>query len=238
MTILSVNINKIALIRNSRGANTPNLVQVALDCERFGAQGITIHPRPDERHAKYSDVQDLKQHIHTELNIEGYPTEKFMQVVCAAKPAQVTLVPDPPQAITSNSGWNTKIHFAFLQEIIQELQRNGIRSSIFVNAEEKMIEYAAKIACNRIELYTEPYAANYATQREEAIAPYVVCAQLAAECGLQVNAGHDLSLENLAYFKQQLPVLHEVSIGHALVCDALYLGLEQTIARYREQLRD
>ena len=237
MTILSVNINKIALIRNSRGANTPNLVQVALDCERFGAQGITIHPRPDERHAKYSDVRDLKQHITTELNIEGYPTEKFMQVVCAAKPAQVTLVPDPPQAITSNSGWDTKTHFAFLQEIIQELQRNNIRSSIFVNPEEEMIEYVAKIGCNRIELYTEPYAANYAKDRKQAVAPYIICSQLAADCGLQVNAGHDLSLENLAYFKLQLPVLHEVSIGHALVCDALYMGLERTIALYREGLK-
>lgn len=237
MTVLSVNINKIALIRNSRGANNPNLVQVALDCERFGAQGITIHPRPDERHAKYSDVHDLKQHITTELNIEGYPTEKFMQVVCAAQPAQVTLVPDPPQAITSNSGWNTKTHFDFLQEIIQELQRNDIRSSIFVNPEEEMIEYAAKIGCNRIELYTEPYAAQYAKNKEQAVAPYIVCARLAANCGLQVNAGHDLSLENLAYFKQQLSVLHEVSIGHALVCDALYMGLERTIGLYREQLR-
>ncbi|MDR2962897.1 MAG: pyridoxine 5'-phosphate synthase [Bacteroidales bacterium] len=237
MTILSVNINKIALIRNSRGANNPNVVQVALDCERFGAQGITLHPRPDERHAKYSDVQELKQTIHTELNVEGYPTEKFMQVVCAAQPAQVTLVPDPPQAITSNSGWDTKTNFALLQEIIQELHAHNIRSSIFVNPEQEMIEYAAKIGCKRIELYTEPYAANYSFNKEQAIAPYIACAQFAADCGLQVNAGHDLSLENLAYFKQQLPVLHEVSIGHALVCDALYLGLEKTIQLYREQLK-
>lgn len=238
MTILSVNINKIALIRNSRGANNPNLVKIALDCERFGAQGITIHPRPDERHAKYSDVMELKQNIHTELNIEGYPIEKFMRVVCDAKPAQVTLVPDPPQAITSNSGWNTKVHFDFLQEIIQELKKQNIRSSIFVNPEKEMIEYAAKIGCNRIELYTEPYAENFTSNCEQAVAPYVECAQFAADCGLQVNAGHDLSLENLAFFKQKMPVLHEVSIGHALVCDALYLGLEQTIARYRELLKE
>ena len=236
MTVLSVNINKIALIRNSRGHNNPNLIQIAIDCEKFGAQGITIHPRPDERHAKYSDVFELKAAISTELNIEGYPTEKFMEVVCEAKPSQVTLVPDPPQALTSDSGWNTKEHFEFLTAITKQLQAHGIRVSIFVDPNFEMIEYAAKIGCNRIELYTEPYASGYPKSKELAVESYIEASKLADSLGLQVNAGHDLSLENLAYFKQQLPVLHEVSIGHALVCDALYLGLEKTIQLYREQL--
>lgn len=232
MTVLSVNINKIALIRNSRGGNNPNIVQIAQDCERFGAQGITIHPRPDERHARYSDVAELKHVLSTELNIEGYPTNTFIDVVCKAKPAQVTLVPDGPQALTSDSGWDTKTHFSLLQDITQQLQSYGIRVSIFVNPNEAIIEYAAKIACNRIELYTEPYAAQYFQNKEKAVEPYVRCSAFANSCGLQVNAGHDLNLDNLTFFKQSLPVLHEVSIGHALVCDALYMGLEKTIAEY------
>lgn len=238
MTVLSVNINKIALIRNSRGHNNPNLIQIAIDCEKFGAQGITIHPRPDERHAKYSDVFELKAAISTELNIEGYPTEKFMEVVCEAKPSQVTLVPDPPQALTSDSGWNTKEHVEFLTAITKQLQAHGIRVSIFVDPNFEMIEYAARIGCNRIELYTEPYASGYPKSKELAVESYIEASKLADSLGLQVNAGHDLSLENLAYFKQQLPVLHEVSIGHALVCDALYFGLEKTIRLYREQLKE
>lgn len=237
MAVLSVNINKIALIRNSRGGNNPDIIKIAKDCERFGAQGITIHPRPDERHAKYSDVYDLKNVVQTELNIEGYPVDKFISVVCEAKPNQVTLVPDPPGALTSDSGWDTKKNYSFLTEITQEFQKFGIRVSIFVNPELQMIEYASKIGCERIELYTEPYAKNYTKSKEAAVLPYVECAKLAQKLGLQVNAGHDLSLENLKYFNSQMPVLHEVSIGHALVCDALYYGLEKTIQLYKEQLQ-
>lgn len=237
MTVLSVNINKIALIRNSRGANNPDVLRVAIDCERFGAQGITIHPRPDQRHARYQDVYDLKREISTELNIEGYPDARFLEVVCDAKPSQVTLVPDAPDALTSNAGWDTITHMSLLTDITRQLQSHGIRVSIFVNPEEKYIEYAAKIACNRIELYTEPYAAQYLVNQKNAVEPYVRCAAFADSCGLQVNAGHDLSLENLRYFKQSLPILHEVSIGHALVCDALYLGLEKTIAKYLQCLQ-
>lgn len=236
MTVLSVNINKIALIRNSRGGNNPNVLQVALDCERFGAQGITIHPRPDERHARYNDVYELKSSISTELNIEGYPSRKFLEVVCDAKPAQVTLVPDLPGAITSDSGWNTVKELEFLKKVTSQLQNEGIRVSIFVDPIETMIESAAKIGCERIELYTESYARNYLKGKENAIDSYVKSSKLAHELGLQINAGHDLSLENLSYFKQTLPYLHEVSIGHALVCDALYLGLEKTIQLYRKAL--
>jgi pyridoxine 5-phosphate synthase len=236
MTVLSVNINKIALIRNSRGGNNPNVLQIALDCERFGAQGITIHPRPDERHAKYADVYELKSSISTELNVEGYPSTKFLEVVCDAKPAQVTLVPDLPSAITSDSGWDTITHFDFLKKITSQLQEKGIRVSIFVDPNDKMIENASKIGCERIELYTESYARNYLINKEKAIEMYIRSSRLANDLGLQINAGHDLSLENLAYFKQTLPVLHEVSIGHALVCDALYLGLEKTIQLYRKAL--
>ncbi|HON53139.1 MAG TPA: pyridoxine 5'-phosphate synthase [Bacteroidales bacterium] len=236
MTVLSVNINKIALIRNSRGANNPNILKVAQDCEQFGAHGITIHPRPDQRHAKYQDVYDLKQILTTELNIEGYPDSKFIDVVCNAKPTQVTLVPDAPDALTSNTGWDTKLHYAFLTDITKQLQSHGIRVSIFVNPEEIFIEYAAKIGTNRIELYTEPYAARFLHNKNKAVEPYVKCSQYAHSCGLEVNAGHDLNLDNLQYFKESLPVLHEVSIGHALVCDALYLGLEKTIQEYLKRL--
>ncbi|HPH16747.1 MAG TPA: pyridoxine 5'-phosphate synthase [Bacteroidales bacterium] len=236
MTVLSVNINKIALIRNSRGANNPNILSIAKDCERFGAHGITIHPRPDQRHARYQDVFELKQILSTELNIEGYPDARFLDVVCKAKPSQVTLVPDAPDALTSNSGWNTQTHQSMLTEITQQLQSHGIRVSIFVNPEELFIEYAAKIGCNRIELYTEPYAAQYFTNRDKAVEPYVRSSAYAHELGLEVNAGHDLNLDNLAFFKHSLPVLHEVSIGHALVCDALYMGLEKTIEAYLQCL--
>ncbi len=236
MTVLSVNINKIALIRNSRGANNPNILSIAKDCERFGAHGITIHPRPDQRHARYQDVFELKQILSTELNIEGYPDARFLDVVCKAKPSQVTLVPDAPDAITSNSGWDTQTHQSMLTEITQQLQSHGIRVSIFVNPEELFIEYAAKIGCNRIELYTEPYAAQYFTNRDKAVEPYVRSSAYAHELGLEVNAGHDLNLDNLAFFKHSLPVLHEVSIGHALVCDALYMGLEKTIGAYLQCL--
>jgi len=236
MTVLSVNINKIALIRNSRGANNPNILSIAKDCERFGAHGITIHPRPDQRHARYQDVFELKQILSTELNIEGYPDARFLDVVCKAKPSQVTLVPDAPDALTSNSGWNTQTHQSMLTDITQQLQSHGIRVSIFVNPEELFIEYAAKIGCNRIELYTEPYAAQYFTNRDKAVEPYVRSSAYAHELGLEVNAGHDLNLDNLAFFKHSLPVLHEVSIGHALVCDALYMGLEKTIEAYLQCL--
>lgn len=237
MTALSVNINKIALIRNSRGADVPHLPTIALDCERFGAQGITIHPRPDERHATYNDVAVLKGILRTELNVEGYPSRKFLDVVLAACPAQVTLVPDAPDAITSNSGWDTVKHASFLKEVTQELHAKGIRVSIFVNPDEKFVEGAAAIGAQRIELYTEPYAAGYATNKEHAIEHYIRCSSIAPSLGLEVNAGHDLNLHNLAYFKKVLPVLHEVSIGHALVSDALYFGLEATIAKYLACLR-
>lgn len=237
MTVLSVNINKIALIRNSRGANNPNILSIAKDCEQFGAHGITIHPRPDQRHARYQDVFELKQILSTELNIEGYPDARFLEVVCEAKPSQVTLVPDAPDALTSNSGWNTQTHQSMLTDITQQLQSHGIRVSIFVNPEELFIEYAAKIGCNRIELYTEPYASHYFTNRVKAVEPYVRSSAYAHELGLEVNAGHDLNLDNLAFFKQSLPVLQEVSIGHALVCDALYMGLEKTIGAYLQCLK-
>lgn len=237
MTVLSVNINKIALIRNSRGGNNPNVLQIAKDCEIFGAQGITVHPRPDERHVRYTDVYELKNEISTELNVEGYPDKRFMNMVCDVKPSQVTLVPDSPEALTSNSGWNTIDNFNFLKEITAQLQENGIRVSIFVDPKEKMVEYAAKILCDRIELFTEPYANEYIKSKERAIGSYIRSSKYAAELGIGVNAGHDLNLLNLAYFKKNMPVLHEVSIGHALVSDALYFGLEKTILMYLERLR-
>lgn len=236
MTKLSVNINKIALIRNSRGGNMPDLAQVALDCERFGAEGITIHPRPDERHARYRDVNELKSVLKTELNIEGNPTERFVQVVCDAKPAQVTLVPDAPNAITSNAGWDTLVHASFLKEIVTEFQKRGIRVSVFVDPKPEMVEGAKKCGADRVELYTEEYARLYPKDREHAISAYLKAAQAALTCQLGLNAGHDLNLENLRYLCQKLPNLMEVSIGHALVCDALYLGLENTIQAYRREL--
>ncbi len=237
MTKLSVNVNKIATLRNSRGGNVPDLLQVAQDCEKFGAQGITVHPRPDERHIRYKDVYDLTGRLTTEFNIEGYPNKKFIQLIKEVRPAQVTLVPDAENAITSNAGWDTETHLDFLTEIIDDLKSVGVRTSIFVDPDLKMVEFAAKTRTDRIELYTEPYAINYSKNKEGAIKPYAESAVLARKLGLGINAGHDLSLENLAYFFQNMPSLDEVSIGHALISDALYLGLEQTIKAYRDCLK-
>ncbi len=236
MTKLSVNINKVATLRNARGGNVPNVLQVALDCEKFGAEGITVHPRPDERHIRYSDVWDLKSEISTEFNIEGYPSPEFIKLVKAVKPHQVTLVPDPPDAITSNSGWDTVNNQDFLKTVIADFQSEGIRVSIFVDTNLKNVEYAAKAGADRVELYTEPYATDYPSDRESAVAPFVDAAVLAKELGLGLNAGHDLSLENLEYLHQMIPWLDEVSIGHALISDALYYGLESTIKQYKNQL--
>ncbi len=237
MTNLSVNINKVATLRNARGGNMPDVLKVAQDAEAFGAQGITVHPRPDERHIRYSDVYGLKPLIKTEFNIEGYPSDKFIDLVLKVKPTQVTLVPDAPDAITSNAGWDVKAHFDFLSELIEQFTQVGIRTSIFVGTELDNIDYAAKTGTDRIELYTEPYASQYLTNKEAAIAPFVQAARHAKSLGLGVNAGHDLSLVNLAYFKQNIPLLDEVSIGHALICDALYLGLQETIKQYKQCLQ-
>jgi pyridoxine 5-phosphate synthase len=240
MTHLSVNINKIATLRNARGGNNPNLVQVALDCERFGAQGITVHPRPDERHIRYQDVLELHEVVTTEFNIEGNPDARFIELVRRVRPAQVTLVPDAPDAITSNAGWDTLRHADHLRDLVGTFRGDGIRVSIFVDADERMVEGAKAVGTDRIELYTEPYATHYAaesgTDREAAVAPFVRAARKAHELGLGLNAGHDLSLENLRYFAQHVPGLLEVSIGHALICDALYYGLENTIQLYRREL--
>lgn len=237
MTKLSVNINKVATIRNARGGNNPNVLQVALDCERFGAQGITVHPRPDERHIRYKDVYDLKPELTTEFNIEGQPCETFVDLVCKVQPTQVTLVPDAPGQITSNAGWDTKQNLAFLTEVTDRFHDRGIRVSIFVAADEEMVAYAAKAGADRVELYTEPYASGYAADREAAILPFVKAAEKAKSLGLGLNAGHDLSLENLAFLHERIPYMDEVSIGHALICDALYLGLETTIQRYLDCLK-
>lgn len=231
-TRLSVNINKIATLRNARGGNMPNLLQVAQDVERFGAQGVTVHPRPDERHIRYQDVRELKPLVTTEFNIEGYPSENFMNLVLAVKPEQVTLVPDPPGALTSNNGWDTIQYADFLAPIVKTFKEAEIRTSIFVNPDPKMVAAAKNTGTDRIELYTESYASNYLKNREDAIKPFVEAAKEAAVVGLGVNAGHDLSLVNLRYFAENIPNLLEVSIGHALICDALYLGLEETIHRY------
>lgn len=237
MTKLSVNINKIATLRNSRGGNNPELIKVALDAERFGAQGITVHPRPDERHIRYQDVFDLKEVINTEFNIEGNPKEqKFVDLVLANKPAQVTLVPDAGGQLTSNHGWNTIKHQSYLKEIISVFQSEGIRVSIFVDPAREMIEAAASTGTDRIELYTEAYAYGYHLDKEQAIFPYIHAAETAVELGMGLNAGHDLDLHNLKYFSQNLPSLLEVSIGHALICDSLYFGLENTIQMYLNQL--
>ncbi|NDV70320.1 pyridoxine 5'-phosphate synthase [Dysgonomonas sp. 25] len=237
MTKLSVNINKVATIRNARGGNVPNILTVAMDCEKFGADGITVHPRPDERHIRFKDVYDLRGRITTEFNIEGYPSPKFMELVINAKPTQVTLVPDAPDAITSNAGWDTQANHQMLSDIVDKLQEAGIRSSIFVDADPVMVEYAAKTGTDRIELYTEPYAERYAKNREEAITPFVEAAKMAKKLGLGLNAGHDLSLENLHYLYVNIPWIDEVSIGHALISDALYMGLEKTIAAYKDCLK-
>lgn len=232
MTKLSVNINKVATLRNARGGNNPDVVRVALDCEKFGAQGITVHPRPDERHIRHQDVFDLRPRLSTEFNIEGNPSDDFCSLVLRAKPDQVTLVPDAPDQLTSNHGWNTIKHEAFLRDVVGRFKAAGIRVSIFIDAQPLLADYAKKVGADRVELYTEPYAVNYAANREEAIAPFVQTAIHCREIGLGLNAGHDLSLQNLAYFHQQIPWVDEVSIGHALICDALYLGLRETISEY------
>ena len=237
MTKLSVNINKVATIRNARGGNVPDVCRVALDCERFGAEGITVHPRPDERHIRYQDVWDLRPQLTTEFNIEGNPNTEFIKLVKAVKPHQVTLVPDAHDAITSNAGWDTVKHFDFLKEVVADFQSVGIRVSIFVDTNLMNMEYAAKTGTDRVELYTEPYATMYPENKEKAIAPFVEAAKLARKLGLGLNAGHDLSLENLKYFHTLIPWVDEVSIGHALISDALYFGLENTIKQYKDQLR-
>lgn len=237
MTKLSVNINKIATLRNSRGGNLPSVVKAAIDCESFGAEGITVHPRPDERHIRYQDVFDLKPILTTEFNIEGNPIPQFIDLVLKAKPAQVTLVPDAHNALTSNAGWDTIKFERFLREVIDEFTRNGIRTSIFVDPNPEMVYNAAKTGADRIELYTEAYASNFIKNREQAIAPFVEAAQAAQEVGLGVNAGHDLNLDNLRYFADRIPNLLEVSIGHALITDALYYGLSSTIRMYLNQIR-
>lgn len=237
MTRLSVNINKIATLRNSRGGDTPNLVQVATDIQEFGAQGITIHPRPDERHIRYQDVYDLKPIVSTEYNIEGNPIKKFVDLVLAIKPTQVTLVPDAVDAITSNTGWDTIKHQDFLTDIITEFQRNNIRTSIFIDTDTALIEAAAKTGSDRIELYTEHFATQYALNNKNAIEPYIESAQLASNLGLGINAGHDLSLDNIKFFAENIPNLLEVSIGHALISESLYLGLENVINMYLHKLR-
>jgi len=237
LTKLSVNINKIALIRNSRGGNLPNLAKAVSDIVRFGAQGITVHPRPDERHIRYQDVRDLKPLLSVEFNIEGYPNDKFMQLVMEVKPDQVTLVPDPPEALTSNAGWDTLKHKDLLKEVISILHKSGIRTSVFIDTDLKLMDGAAKTGTDRIELYTEDYAKNYSASPEKAIADYRKAAIRAYELGLGINAGHDLNLYNLAYFHKHIPHLAEVSIGHALISDALYMGLENTVQLYLRQLQ-
>jgi pyridoxine 5-phosphate synthase len=237
MTSLSVNINKIATLRNARGENNPDLLKVAADCERFGANGITVHPRPDERHIRRSDVYSLRPLVATEFNIEGYPSDDFMELVLRVRPEQVTLVPDAPNALTSSAGWDVAANHDFLSSIVERLKEAGIRSSIFVDPDAEIIAAAARTGTDRVELYTKAYADSYTADREAAVATYVEASKVAHSHGLGVNAGHDLSLENLQYFYRSLPYLNEVSIGHALICDALYLGLEETIHRYLACLR-
>lgn len=236
MTTLSVNINKIATLRNSRGENRPNVLTVALDCERFGAQGITVHPRPDERHITRADVLTLRPALHTEFNIEGYPSPEFMNLVLRVRPSQVTLVPDSPEALTSSAGWDVEKNMEFLGDTVERLKEAGIRSSIFIEADTAQVSAAARCGADRVELYTKPYADLFSTDRETAVAPYVEAAKRARSEGLGLNAGHDLNLENLQYFHERVPHLSEVSIGHALICDALYMGLENAIRLYREAL--
>ncbi len=237
-TRLSVNINKIATLRNARGENRPSVEQVAIDCQRFGAEGITVHPRPDERHIRRADVFNLRPLVTMELNIEGHPTPEFMDLVLKVRPEQVTLVPDAPDALTSSAGWEVEPNMELLTGIIDRLKAAGIRSSIFVGTDIANIKAAAATGTDRVELYTKPYADLYPTNPEAAVAPFVEASTAAHNLGLGVNAGHDLSLENLAFFHERLPWLHEVSIGHALICDALYLGLEETIKRYKDILKN
>ena len=235
MTRLSVNINKIATLRNARGGNMPDVTRAALDCEAFGAQGITVHPRPDERHIRRSDVREIRPLLHTEFNIEGNPTPEFMDLVLEVKPDQVTLVPVAPSALTSNAGWDTTANASFLKGICKTLRDNGIRSSIFVNPDPEAVRSAAACGADRVELYTEAYARIYPENPEKAIAPYVAAAEAARECGLGLNAGHDLSLVNLDYYIRTIPWTNEVSIGHALICDALYMGLEAAVKAYLQK---
>ena len=237
MTRLSVNINKIATLRNARGGNNPDVVKAAMDCERFGAEGITVHPRPDERHIRYSDVLNLKKVVKTEFNIEGYPDERYLKLIQEIRPAQATLVPDAPDAITSNAGWDTLKHASFLRDIVQQIKASGVRVSIFTDPSPRMVEGAAKVSADRVELYTESYAHEYHVSREVAVKPYVESASIARKAGLGVNAGHDLDLNNLKYLVRSIPELDEVSIGHALICDALYFGLENTIQLYLKQCK-
>lgn len=238
MARLSVNINKIATLRNARGGNNPNVLQVALDCVQFGAEGITVHPRPDERHITRKDVYDISNRIDVEFNIEGYPDARFLEIVGDVRPAQATLVPDPPGVLTSNAGWDTVSNSELLKDIVGQIKALGVRVSIFVDPSIKMVEGAAAVGADRIELYTEPYAAHYHLDKQKAVKPYIEAANLAHQLGLGVNAGHDLDLYNLRYLTQQIPHLDEVSIGHALICDALYYGLENTIQMYLKQLED
>ncbi|MGE9616312.1 MAG: pyridoxine 5'-phosphate synthase [Solitalea-like symbiont of Acarus siro] len=237
MAQLSVNINKIATLRNSRGANNPNLLKVAIDCEKYGANGITVHPRPDERHIKYKYVIDLKANITTELNVEGNPSLEFLDLVLKVRPAQCTLVPDKANAITSSYGWNTKKHFFLLEPIIKKLQDNKIRVSLFINTYPNNIEYAAKLKVNRVEFYNGPYAANFHINKQDAIKPYINAAKIAINNNIEINAGHDLDLDNLNFFIKNIPQTKEVSIGHALVCDSIYYGLEMTIKEYLKQVQ-
>lgn len=238
MTRLSVNINKVATLRNARGENNPDVIRFALDCEQLGAQGITVHPRPDERHIRRSDVAELKKQVTTEFNIEGYPSPEFIELVLKTAPEQVTLVPDAPDQITSSAGWDVVANEDLLRPIVQRFRQAGIRTSIFVAADPAQVRQAARIGADRVELYTKPYADNYAADREAAVAPFVEASAEALRQGIGLNAGHDLSLENLRFLKERLPLLDEVSIGHALICDALYLGIGETIRRYRELLKD
>lgn len=237
MTNLSVNINKVATIRNARGGNVPDVEKVAVDCERFGADGVTVHPRPDERHIRQADVYQLRPILRREFNIEGYPSEQFMDLVLKVKPTQVTLVPDAPDALTSSAGWDVEKHFDFLSQIVDRLKEKGIRTSIFVGTNDTDIRLASKAGADRVELYTEPYATEYSNDPEAAVAPFVAAAVTAHKAGLGVNAGHDLNLENLRFFHERMPYLDEVSIGHALISDALYLGLEETIKQYKNCLK-
>jgi pyridoxine 5-phosphate synthase len=237
VTRLSVNINKIATLRNARGGNNPDVIKAAIDCERFGAQGITVHPRPDERHIRYQDVIGLKEVVKTEFNIEGYPDERYLELIRKVKPEQATLVPDAPDAITSNAGWDTLRHASLLKDVLAEIKAQGVRVSIFVDPDPRFVEGAALLGADRIELYTEPYAHQYPENNEKAVKPYVESARVAKEGGLGINAGHDLDLHNLKFLQQSIPFMDEVSIGHALICDALYFGLENTIQMYLRQLQ-
>lgn len=232
-----MNINKIATLRNARGGNNPNVVQVAVDCEKFGAEGITVHPRPDERHITRKDVYDLKKIVTTEFNIEGYPDDRYMEIVLDVRPTQATLVPDPPDTLTSNAGWDTLAKASLLKEVIAELKKHGMRVSIFVDPDEKMVEGAAECGADRVELYTEPYASNFHKDREKAVGNYIKAAEKAKSLGLGLNAGHDLDLHNLHFLIAKIPYIDEVSIGHALICDALYYGLENTIQMYKRKLK-